>query len=144
MRHGTLLTAVAGLLAIVWSGAAIAQNISTLAVMRNDDAGQYLADSGERPVYIHSGDEQGSSGKPAVSNCFDECAAEVPPLFVDEAPDAGKGVEESLIGTIRRAGGPKQVTYNGWPLYRPIRASEDIQDPGEDWHRIRPTGEPIE
>ena len=27
------------------------------------------------------------------------------------------GAHASLLGTVRRPGGARQVTYNGWPLY---------------------------
>ena len=32
-------------------------------------------------------------------------------------PRAGKGVDRSLFGTIRRRDGRRQVTYDGKPLY---------------------------
>jgi predicted lipoprotein with Yx(FWY)xxD motif len=35
-----------------------------------------------------------------------------PPLI------AGRGLKSSLLGTIRRANGVRQVTYAGHPLYR--------------------------
>ena len=49
--------------------------------------------------------------------CYGKCARDWPPVLTSEAPRARKGVKASLLGTIRRRGGRKQVTYAGRPLY---------------------------
>jgi hypothetical protein len=41
-----------------------------------------------------------------------------PPLMARGKPIAGRGLKSSLLGTIRRANGVRQVTYAGHPLYR--------------------------
>jgi predicted lipoprotein with Yx(FWY)xxD motif len=43
-----------------------------------------------------------------------------PPLYLPAGattPSALHGVSMSKLGTVKRAGGKLQVTYNGWPLY---------------------------
>jgi predicted lipoprotein with Yx(FWY)xxD motif len=56
-----------------------------------------------------------------VSNCYDQCATNWPPLLVGSgAPQAGTGLEGGL-GVIERTDGGRQVTYNGMPLYFWIR-----------------------
>ena len=54
-----------------------------------------------------------------TSRCTGACAAAWPPVII---PDAGVtvagGAERSLVGAIIRAGGARQVTYAGHPLYR--------------------------
>jgi predicted lipoprotein with Yx(FWY)xxD motif len=53
-----------------------------------------------------------------VSNCVDDCAENWPPLTIGEGNRlaASAGIEGEW-GTIERADGSIQVTYNGMPLY---------------------------
>jgi len=51
-----------------------------------------------------------------TSTCTGDCAATWPPLIA-EAPTAGEGVDEALLGTTIRDDGEVQVTYDGHPLY---------------------------
>jgi predicted lipoprotein with Yx(FWY)xxD motif len=51
---------------------------------------------------------------PTKSTCYGTCAVYWPP--VTGAPTGGPGVTGRL-GTIKRSGGARQVTYNGHPLY---------------------------
>jgi predicted lipoprotein with Yx(FWY)xxD motif len=46
------------------------------------------------------------------------CTSVWPPLVTKGTPKAGKGVNQSLLGTIKLPNGKKQVTYNKHPLYR--------------------------
>lgn len=54
-----------------------------------------------------------------VSNCYDKCATNWPPLLVDSADALVSGVNlPGVWNTITRTDTDKlQVTYNGWPLY---------------------------
>ena len=45
------------------------------------------------------------------------CEAVWPPFTVTGKPTAGRGVKNSLFGSIRIAGGQHQITYAGHPLY---------------------------
>jgi predicted lipoprotein with Yx(FWY)xxD motif len=51
------------------------------------------------------------------SVCYAQCAQAWPPLTLTGKPVLGAGLDQSLVGTITRKGGTKQVTLNGWPLY---------------------------
>lgn len=73
--------------------------------------GTVLVDSGGQTLYAFSKDHQGKS------QCDGSCAKAWPPLVVAHKPVAGKGIDKSLLGTIRRAGHKLQVTYGHWPLY---------------------------
>ena len=51
------------------------------------------------------------------TNCYGECAEAWPPVYTRGTPVAGSGVRTSLLGSIRRRDGRRQVTYAGKPLY---------------------------
>jgi predicted lipoprotein with Yx(FWY)xxD motif len=73
--------------------------------------GRMLFDSRRQAVYIFENDPKGRSV------CYGECAEAWPPVFTDGEPVAGRGIKRSLLGTIKRRGGRRQVTYAGKPLY---------------------------
>jgi predicted lipoprotein with Yx(FWY)xxD motif len=68
--------------------------------------------------------------KPPVSNCNGDCAAQWPPVLAD-GNLITDGVDQSLIGTVTRADGTKQVTLAGWPLYRYVKDTLQCQSNGE-------------
>jgi predicted lipoprotein with Yx(FWY)xxD motif len=81
---------------------------------------------------------------PATSKCTGSCAAYWPPVTGD--PRAGPGVTGTL-GTISRAGGVLQATYDGHPLYTYIGDGRRGQANGNDldlngglWYEIRVSG----
>lgn len=57
------------------------------------------------------------SANPSRSACTGGCAKTWPPLL-DSAGPALAGVARTRIGTLRRPDGTRQVTLDGWPLYR--------------------------
>src|SRR5688500_10178610 len=48
---------------------------------------------------------------------YGDCAVAWPPVYTDGKPVAGAGIKKSLLGTVKRRGGRRQVTYAGKPLY---------------------------
>ena len=69
-----------------------------------------LTDATGMTLYMFTKDE------PSLSNCYDQCAVNWPPLMTDgvlTGPDAAVGG----LGTTTRQDGGLQVTYNGMPLY---------------------------
>ena len=103
------------------------------------DLGDIITDAEGATLYIFTPDEQGDP------TCFDDCAANWPPLTTEVA--AGEGLDASLLDTADRGDGTMQVTYNGWPLYyfAADAAPGDIngQGVGDIWWVIGPDGEPI-
>ncbi len=72
------------------------------------ELGQILVGSNNLTLYVFLKDEINKS------NCYDACAALWPPLIVTgELTSSLPGT----LGTILRADGSKQATYNGMPLY---------------------------
>ncbi len=109
--------------------------------------GTVLADGHGRTLYMFEKDTRGSK----KSTCFGQCAAAWPPLTTTGKPHAAKGVSASKLGTIRRGHGVRQVTYNGWPLYRfqgDTRArqtnGEGINAFGAEWSVLSAAGKKIE
>jgi predicted lipoprotein with Yx(FWY)xxD motif len=73
--------------------------------------GMALVGSNGHTLYLFQADKNGTSA------CSGACAAAWPPDTVTGAPKAGSGVNQALLGTIKRPDGTTQITYNGHPLY---------------------------
>ena len=104
--------------------------------------GSFLVDEKGMTLYLYTKDTKN------VSNCYDQCATNWPLLFTTDAPQAGDGVNASLLGTTTRTDGKLQVTYNGWPLYYWIKDTKAGNTSGQDvggvWFLVSPLGEMIE
>ena len=77
----------------------------------NENLGKILVNSQGRTLYLFGKD----SG--TTSACTGACAGNWPPLRANGKPTLGSGAKASLVGTIQRSDGKRQVTYNGHPLY---------------------------
>lgn len=73
--------------------------------------GKVLFDRAGQAIYLFDKE------KSDRSECYDDCAAEWPPVLTEGDPEAGKGIDEGLLSTTKRTDGTTQVTYNGHPLY---------------------------
>ena len=107
--------------------------------------GDVLFDANGQVVYVFEID------RPNRSNCTsEECVKAWPPVLTQEPPSAGAGVNERLLGTIRRGEGRLQVTYNGRPLYfyehegpSEIRC-HNVDLHGGLWWVVTPSGKPVD
>jgi len=107
--------------------------------------GQVLVDSSGRTVYLFLGD------KGTASSCNSAaCVQYWPPVLTGDAPQAGAGVNASLLGTITRADGTTQVTYAGHPLYHFISdkkagdvTGQGVNAFGAPWYVVSPSGTQI-
>ena len=68
------------------------------------------------------------------------------PLLTPGEPSAGEGVTSGAVGLITRAGGSKQITYNGWPLYHfagdEMAGDAKGQSSGDVWFMVSVFGGP--
>ncbi len=105
----------------------------------NATLGQIVTDGNGHTLYRFDHD----TASPSASNCTGACATTWPPAL---APSqiTSTGLNSGLIGTVTRADGSKQLTLNGWPLYRFAADSKagDIQGQGVGgiWFASTPTG----
>jgi predicted lipoprotein with Yx(FWY)xxD motif len=93
----------------VW---AVAYPTTHLFLGGNDDLGRFLVGPEGMTLYRFNPDEPGTSA------CYDQCAANWPPLLVGdgEMPGGNAGVVGKL-DTTERDDGTMQITYEGMPLY---------------------------
>ncbi len=109
-------------------------------------AGRILATPQGHTLYDFTPDTPTSSA--CVSGL---CVRLWPPLLTTGArPIVGRGLEQSLVGTIRRPDGTLQVTYAGHPLYtwigdnRPgMVTGQALLNVGGYWYVLAPSGKEI-
>jgi predicted lipoprotein with Yx(FWY)xxD motif len=73
--------------------------------------GKVVVDGNGRTVYVFDKD---TSGK---SNCEGDCLAKWPAVAAGDGTPQLTGIDASLISTITRSDGSKQLAINGLPLY---------------------------
>jgi predicted lipoprotein with Yx(FWY)xxD motif len=115
-----------------------------IAVASNAKLGQILVDESGMTVYLFLAD----SG--TASTCYTSCAAIWPPVLTTGAPQAGAGVQASLLGTTTRTDGKVEVTYAGHPLYYFVKdkvagdvTGQGINGFGALWWVVAPSGASI-
>jgi len=111
---------------------------------RSGGMGMYLTDGQGTSLYLFVADTSGTS------TCTGACAAAWPPLTTTGMPQAGSGVTASKLGTVTRADGTKQVTYDNHPLYSftSDKAAGDVKGQGVNafgalWWLVSPGGNAI-
>jgi predicted lipoprotein with Yx(FWY)xxD motif len=128
-------------------GAAMGNEITQIAVRREAPYGEFLTDQQGRALYLFTPDEEARA-----STCYEACAAAWPPVLTQMQPEAAHPeVKGGELGTVRRADGTLQVTYNGWPLYYYVQdaqpgqvTGQDVHSFGGEWYLLSPEGDKIE
>lgn len=135
---------------IVAVGHAGAQTRAGLKVVEHPKLGPYLT-AGGTSVYLFEEDRpEGERGRSVESDCLDRCLERWPPVTGDPVPDAGEGVDASLVGSFRRPDGKVQAMYNGWPLYYFADDyvagdvnGHDFEEFGGEWYLMTPDGQEV-
>jgi predicted lipoprotein with Yx(FWY)xxD motif len=102
--------------------------------------GQVVTDAGGMTLYRFDSD----TAKPPASNCEGTCATAWPPMMAASNTATLDGVDQSVVGTVARKDGSKQITISGWPVYRFAKdtAPGDAKGQGTDgkWYAVTPQG----
>jgi predicted lipoprotein with Yx(FWY)xxD motif len=107
----------------------------------DSDFGPILTDAEGRALYGFSKDTKGRS------TCYGNCEQAWPPLLAEGAPTASGDLDESLLKTVTREDGSKQVVVGKWPayLFASDSAAGDTNGQGVNdvWWLISPDGKLI-
>ncbi|WP_328478477.1 hypothetical protein OHS71_08615 [Streptomyces sp. NBC_00377] len=80
---------------------------------------------------------------PSMSMCTDDCTKTWMPVMAQDSVQT-MGVEKSLLGSVDRSDGMKQLTLGGWPLYRYMGDTKAGQMNGQAkdkmWFAVTPSG----
>ncbi|GAA3462689.1 hypothetical protein ACFFSW_24975 [Saccharothrix longispora] len=110
-----------------------------LSATESRQVGWFVADAAGFALYRFDKD----TAKPSKSNCDAACLEMWPPVLVGEHTMTS-GVDPTLVGSVERANGGKQVTLAGWPLYRYAgdKKAGDLtgQGKGGTWFAVTPEG----
>ncbi|MEU1852493.1 SCO0930 family lipoprotein [Streptomyces sp. NPDC019990] len=110
-----------------------------LSVSTAEKVGKVVTDSLGLTLYRFDQDTE----QPPKSNCDGDCAKTWPPVPADDA-EAGEGIDKSLLGSVTRADGTRQLTVGGWPAYRYAKDvnAGDVkgQGVGGKWYALAPDG----
>lgn len=103
--------------------------------------GPILFDADGRALYAFTADPRGRSV------CAGACAEAWPPYVIEGRPRHGPEPERSLLGSIKRPDGSRQVTYGGRPLYYYVGDREpgqvlcqNVVEFGGTWLVVRASG----
>ncbi|MET9802531.1 SCO0930 family lipoprotein [Streptomyces sp. NPDC006368] len=118
---------------------AAAKTAGQLAVWDSKEFGKVLTDSEGFTLYRFDKD----TASPPKSNCEGECAKAWPVVSAEGAkPPAG--VDASLMGEVARADGTRQLTVDGWPMYRYAKDTKPGEAKGQGvggtWYAAAPDG----
>jgi predicted lipoprotein with Yx(FWY)xxD motif len=110
----------------------------------SSELGDILADSEGRTLYAFTPDAE--TGE---STCYEDCAANWPPLIVTDEVTVGEGLDGSNFSTTTRTDDAgDQVVIGGWPLYYFANdsAAGDVngQGVGDVWFVVDANGELIQ
>ena len=112
--------------------------------LRKVSFGKVLVGPNSHTVYLFLKD------KGTTSQCNGKCATVWAPLTTSGQPQAGSGLNGSLLATSKRSDGQMQVTYGGHPLYyydddkKPgMTEGEGKKEFGAEWYAVGADGKKV-
>lgn len=146
-----LAVATTTVLALGAPHAQVSKDEVRLTTAQSAKFGTYVADGSGRALYMFTADRQGQGSTAAQTNCYGQCAVAWPPLVAEGTPALGDQLQKSLLGSITRKDGKRQVTYGGWPLYYYVKdkgagstVGQDVHGSGGEWYLVGPDGKKID
>ncbi|MEU8892764.1 SCO0930 family lipoprotein [Streptomyces sp. NPDC048442] len=119
--------------------AAAPKEAGRLAVRDTGQLGKVVTDSAGMTLYRFDKD----TAKPSQSNCDGDCA-KAWPVVPAGSVTAAPGTDPSVVGSVTRSDGSKQLTLGGWPMYRFAKDAKagDLngQGVGGTWFASAPDG----
>jgi predicted lipoprotein with Yx(FWY)xxD motif len=138
----TVALGIAGVISATLAGCGGSTTTRADLVLRavNTSAGRMVVTGGGLTVYIYLPDQT----HPSVTTCTGDCANDWPPILENGPKPAVAGISKARIGTVGRPDGRRQLTLNGYPLYRfaADRLPGDIRGEavGDTWFAVDPEG----
>nr|WSY52586.1 hypothetical protein OG999_22360 [Streptomyces sp. NBC_00886] len=112
---------------------------TTLMTAKVDKVGTVVTDSKGYVLYRFDAD----SVHPTKVSCYGTCAV-VWPAATAKGSVTVKGIDKSLVSTVKRSDGTPQLTLAGWPLYRYAKDDQPKEASGQGvdgtWWAVTPTG----
>ena len=128
-------------LTVATSAMSSSPQASSSVTARGSSFGRILFDGRGFALYAFTKD------RPRHSACANACGNKWPPYIVRRRPNARRGVDPSLLGTILRRDGRRQATYAGKPLYyyvgdrKPLQVRcQNVREFGGLWRVVKPNG----
>jgi predicted lipoprotein with Yx(FWY)xxD motif len=114
-RFHRFLLALTAAVALCLAAGAVSHAADVTLKTRHGKLGTFLVDGKGRTLYLFQKDKR------AKSTCDGDCAEAWPPLLTTGKVTAARSARQDLVGTITRADGTIQVTYNDHPVYRFVK-----------------------
>lgn len=112
--------------------------------LKQTPVGRVLVDATGRTLYLFAGDARNLSRLSPAGRAI------WPPFISGSAPAATGGALAAQIGTVPGGRGPRQITYNGHPLYYYVGdhgpgqiAGQGLNEFGARWYVVSPVGRAI-
>ncbi|WP_051814330.1 hypothetical protein RFN58_34620 [Streptomyces iakyrus] len=125
------------------SGDADGMGMATTSMLMTEEMegmGTFVTDDKGMTLYRYEMDQ----ASPSKSMCTGDCAKTWMPVMAQDSVKA-MGVEQSLVGSVDRSDGMKQLTLAGRPLYRYMGDAKagELKGQAKDskWYAVTPAGE---